>query len=96
MSRRKKIPAFSSEAEERAFWENEDTVEYLDWGQARPVAFPNLKKTTKTISIRLPADLLHVIKVRANALDVPYQSLMKMALYEAFMKENGHDGSTGA
>ena len=95
MSKRKTVPVFRQEADERAFWETHDTVDYLDWQQAAPAVFPNLKKTTKTISIRLPEDLLHAIKARANALDVPYQSLMKMALYEAFMKETSHDRTDG-
>ena len=91
MSKRKPIPTFQDEAQERDFWAHHDTADYLDWQQAAVISFPNLKKTTQTISIRLPVDLLHAIKTRANALDVPYQSLMKMALYEAFMKEQGHD-----
>jgi hypothetical protein len=31
MSKLKPIPEFSSEAEERAFWEQNDSSEYLDW-----------------------------------------------------------------
>ena len=27
----KKIPRFSSEAQERAFWEEHDTADYVDW-----------------------------------------------------------------
>lgn len=91
MSKHELIPTFRSEEQERAFWENHDTTDYLDWKEAQRAVFPNLKKTTRTISIRLPADLLHAIKMQANALDVPYQSLMKMALYEAFMKEKDRD-----
>lgn len=83
MSKRlKKIPEFSSEAAERAFWEKNDSAEYLDWGKARPAAFPNLKPSTKTISLRLPEHLLDAIKVAANARDVPYQSLIKVWLQE--------------
>ena len=56
MSKRQKtIPKFSSEAAERKFWEVNDSTEYLDWGKARPAAFPNLKPSTKTISLRLPS-----------------------------------------
>ena len=80
--RRKTIPKFSSEAAERAFWEKNDSAEYLDWSKARPAAFPNLKPSTKTISLRLPEQLLNAIKVAANARDVPYQSLIKVWLQE--------------
>ena len=83
MSKRPKtIPKFSNEAAERAFWEKNDSAEYLDWSKARPAAFPNLKPSTKTISLRLPEHLLNAIKVAANARDVPYQSLIKVWLQE--------------
>ena len=80
----KPIPSFSSESEERAFWEDpsNDTSEYFDWGKAELVEFPNLQPSTKTISIRLPESLLDRIRVQANKLDVPYQSLMKVWLAE--------------
>ena len=78
----KPIPKFASEEEERRFWEQNDSTDYLDWSQARPVVMPNLKPTTKTISLRLPQHLLDSIKAAANARDVPYQSLIKVWLQE--------------
>jgi predicted DNA binding CopG/RHH family protein len=54
----------------------------VDWSQAEPARFPNLKPTTKTISLRLPLALLERIKVEANKRDVPYQSLIKTWLTE--------------
>lgn len=78
----KKIPEFRSESEERAFWEKNDSSDYLDWNQAKPAVFPNLKPTTKAISLRLPESMLIQIKIEANKRDVPYQSLMKMWLSE--------------
>jgi predicted DNA binding CopG/RHH family protein len=82
MSKRKPIPAFKSEAEERKFWETHDSTDYVDWSTARRVRFPNLKPTTTAISLRLPISLLEQIKVAANKRDVPYQSLIKMWLAE--------------
>ena len=83
MSKRPKaIPEFANEAEERLFWETHDSTEYLDWSKARPVVLPNLKPTTRTISLRLPQHLLDSIKAAANARDVPYQSLIKVWLQE--------------
>jgi predicted DNA binding CopG/RHH family protein len=79
---RKAVPQFASEAEERAFWETHDSSEYLDWANAQRVVLPNLKPTTKTISLRLPQHLLDSIKAAANARDVPYQSLIKVWLQE--------------
>lgn len=80
MSKAKKIPEFTSEAEERAFWESHDSTEYVDWKQAKRAQFPNLKPSTKTISLRLPESLLDRIKIEANKRDMPYQSLIKVWL----------------
>ncbi len=80
--RRKTIPKFSNEAAERAFWERKDSTQYLDWNKAQPAVLPNLKPSTKTISLRLPEHLLDAIKVAANARDIPYQSLIKVWLQE--------------
>ena len=80
--RRKPVPKFRSEAAERKFWETHDTTQYLNWSQAQPARFPNLKPSTKSISLRLPVHLLERIKVEANRRDVPYQSLIKVWLDE--------------
>ena len=78
----KVVPKFSTEAEERAFWEKNDSADYQDWRRAKRTTLPNLKPTTKTISLRLPQHLLDSIKTAANARDVPYQSLIKIWLQE--------------
>lgn len=77
MSKLKKMPEFKTEAEEREFWETNDSTDYLDWNQAKRASFPKLKPSTKTISLRLPETLLDRIKVEANKRDMPYQSLIK-------------------
>ena len=76
------IPKFKTEAQERAYRESHDSSEHVDWSKAQKVKFPNLRPTTKTISLRLPQHLLDSIKVAANARDVPYQSLIKVWLLE--------------
>ena len=86
MSKAKKIPTFKTEAEERAFWETHDSTEYVDWNQAQSVLMPNLKPSTKTISLRLPESLLDSIKIEANKRDMPYQSLIKAWLSEDVKK----------
>jgi len=78
----KAIPKFDTEAQERAYWETHDSTEHLDWTKAKSVTLPNLKPTTRTISLRLPQHLLDSIKAAANARDVPYQSLIKVWLQE--------------
>jgi len=54
----------------------------VDWSEARLAVFPSLKPTSEAISLRLPEDLLAKIKVKANKMDVPYQSLIKTWLNE--------------
>jgi predicted DNA binding CopG/RHH family protein len=84
---KKQIPKFKSEDEERKFWAEEDTTEYIDWSQSRKTKFPNLKPSLRSISIRLPESLIERYKTLANKRDVPYQSLMKVFLTEKLEAE---------
>lgn len=77
---KKKIPQFNSEQEEREFWLTNDSTEYLDWAKAQRASFPNLRPSTKTISLRLSESLLNQLKVTAHRQDIPYQSLIKILL----------------
>jgi predicted DNA binding CopG/RHH family protein len=66
-----------------------DTTEYFDISKAIVYpTFPNLKLSTKTITIRVPESLLASLKMIANKKDVPYQSLVKMFLDEKVKKEH--------
>lgn len=78
----KKLPKFKSEAEERRFWQKHDSSAYVDWQAAKEVALPNLKPSTRTISLRLPESMLDALKRIANQRDIPYQSLLKAFLAE--------------
>jgi predicted DNA binding CopG/RHH family protein len=78
----KQYPAFREEAEERRFWERHDSSDYVDWNNAERVRLPNLKPSTRSISLRLPVALLERLKIEANKRDVPYQSLIKTWLAE--------------
>lgn len=83
MSRQpKSIPVFKNEAEEQAFWEANDSSDYVDWTRAKRARLVNLRPSTKSISLRLPLPLLEQIKIAANQRDVPYQSLIKVWLSE--------------
>jgi len=84
-----KVPDFGSEDEERLFWGQHESQEYLDWGKARNVTLPNLKPSTRTISIRLPESLLDNLKVLANKRNVHYHALVKMYLAECVRNEMG-------
>lgn len=78
----KPIPLFKDENEEREFWATHDSTEYVNWNRAERVIFPNLKPSTRTISVRMPESMLDELKLLANKRDVPYQSLIKMFLRE--------------
>lgn len=66
--------------------ESVDSTDHIDLSKAVRVALPNLKLSTETISLRMPATLLESIKIEANKRDVPYQSLIKMALADHFQQ----------
>ncbi len=83
MRESKQLPDFKNEADESDFWDNHDVTEYFDMNKAKIVHFANLKKSTKSISLRLPVDMIEALKVKANAMDVPYQSLIKIFLANA-------------
>ena len=75
--------------EERTFREEHDSTDYLVWEESRTARFPKLKPTTKSISIRLPQDLIDDLKILAHKRDVPYQSLLKVFLAEKIEEEFG-------
>lgn len=85
--KKRPIPRFRSEEDEREFWAIHDATELLDLAGAQPIFFPNLKPSVKTISLRLPESLLDSLKVVAHRRDVPYQSLIKIILADAIERE---------
>lgn len=84
---KKKVPKFEYEDQEREFWASHYSDEYIDWEKAKPLSFPNLKPSTRTISIRLPESMLDDLRMLANKRDVPYQSLLKVFLAERIKEE---------
>jgi predicted DNA binding CopG/RHH family protein len=88
MKKLKNIPKFKSEVEERDFWLKNESSEFINWQKAKPVTFPNLKPSTKTISLRLPESMLNDLKSLANKRDVPYQSFIKVILKERIDRES--------
>ena len=77
MKKQLKVPKFKSENEERVFWASLDLSEYFESSDFERVSFPNLKPTSRSISIRVPEYLLNRVKEKANETNVPYQSLIK-------------------
>ena len=91
-TKKKVIPKFRSEGEERTFWARHDSSEYLDWTKAQRALLPNLKPSVRTISLRLPESVIARLKVLANKRDVPYQSLLKVLLAERLKQEEAAQG----
>ena len=87
MSKLKPRPTFKSEAQEAAFWASHDSTEYIDYSKSRRMIFPKLKPSTETISLRLPKSLLDQLKTLANKRDVPYQTLLKLFVFERVQAE---------
>jgi len=71
------LPKFKNEDQERDFWSEIDLSEYFEPKDFVPVSFPNLKPTTRPISLRIPVYITDRVKEKANAINIPYQSLMK-------------------
>ena len=80
-----KPPKFNNEDEERAFWADIDLSEHLETDDFEKVSFPNLKPTSRSISIRFPEYVLDAVKERANMMGVPYQALIKEAVVKAYV-----------
>ncbi|MCW7491022.1 MULTISPECIES: BrnA antitoxin family protein [Leptospira] len=84
---KKKLPKFKSIDDEITFWDKNDATDFFDFENPEKTSFPNLKPTTKMISLRLPESLLERLKTLANKNDVPYQSLIKILLSEKVNEE---------
>ena len=71
------IPRFKTEDDERDFWSKIDLADYFESKDFQAVSFPNLKPSSRAISIRLSEPMILRLKERANERHVPYQSLIK-------------------
>lgn len=50
-------------------------MDYVDWLPAGRVAFPSIKPSMRTISLRLPVPMINRLKSLANQRDVPSLSI---------------------
>ena len=82
MKKLKNIPIFKNEKEEREFWQKADSTEYVDYSGLEKWSFPNLKLTSKPITIRIHESILERVKIKANKKDMPYQTLIKQYIYK--------------
>jgi predicted DNA binding CopG/RHH family protein len=93
MKNKPKVPKFKTASRERAFWSRVDLSKYFEPKDFERVTLPNLKPTSTSISLRIPNYILFRLKERANALNIPYQTLMKGYISKGVMgrSERGND-----
>jgi predicted DNA binding CopG/RHH family protein len=85
MKNKLELPEFASEDEERAFWADMDLSDYFEPDNIAAASFPNLKLTSRSISIRFPEYVLDAVKIKANEMGIPYQALIKEAVIKAYL-----------
>ena len=86
----KPVPKFKNEQDEREFWSTHDTTDYFEFSKSSRVEIefdPGIEAPVKSISLRLPREMLNQLKVIANKKDIPYQSLIKVYLAEKIAEE---------
>jgi predicted DNA binding CopG/RHH family protein len=86
----KRAGGLKREAAEREFWSTHDTTDYFDFSKRNRVEIefdPGVEAPVKSISIRLPRQMLNDLKVLANKKDIPYQSLIKVYLADKIKAE---------
>lgn len=87
MKKQLKVPKFKNEVAERKFWSKINLADHFKPDDFSVVSFPNLKPSSRSISLRVPEFLLMRIKEQANELHMPYQSLMKKYLADGVLQK---------
>lgn len=87
MKKELKVPKFKNADEEWEFWSDLDLSEYFEPKDFVSVSFPNLKPSTRSISLRIPEHILARTKEQAHELNVPYQSLMKQYIAQGVIRK---------
>jgi predicted DNA binding CopG/RHH family protein len=81
MKKRLEVPELASEDEEREFWAQVNLADYYEPEDAQEVIFPNLKPTSRAISIRFPEYVLDRVKERTHhplQEKIPLEHMMPM------------------
>jgi predicted DNA binding CopG/RHH family protein len=84
------VPKFRNEQDEREFWTTHDATDYFDFSKSNRVKIEfdrRIEAPVKSISLRLPREVLNQVKVLANKKDIPYQSLIRVYLAEKIAEE---------
>jgi predicted DNA binding CopG/RHH family protein len=81
---KKKFPDFKTDKEAERFVDTADLSEY-DFSDMVPMRF-EMRAKDKSVSLRLPEQLLNAVRERARRVGVPYQRFIRMALEKALEK----------
>lgn len=91
-SRRRRLPTFRTDEEERAFWETHKPGDYT--GGMLPTRVQvsrrlreRVKERKKNLTLRMEPSRVQEIKAVARELGVPYQTLMRMWIVERLRRE---------
>lgn len=82
-----KLPKFTSEQEEAAFWDNHDSTEFLDETEAVQVTFIDARKPKKQISLRMDQAIIDQLKIVASSKGLGYQTMIRMWVMERLSQE---------
>ncbi|MFH0755175.1 MAG: CopG family antitoxin [bacterium] len=82
MKKELKLKKLKNEDAERNFWSKTDLSKYFKIKDFESVSFPDIKPTSRSISIRLPKFIINRAKEKANEMNIPYQSLLKKYIAE--------------
>ena len=86
MKKTLKLLKFKNEEQERKFWSDFDLSKHFKDADFKSVSFPNLKPTSRSISLRIPEYLFIRVKQEANELNIPYQTLLKQYIAKGVFK----------
>ena len=78
---KKKFPKFKTDAAAETFVENADLSGY-DFSDMVPMRF-ELRRKDKSVSLRLPEQLLDAVRANAKRIGIPYQRFMRLAIEKA-------------
>jgi predicted DNA binding CopG/RHH family protein len=91
-TRRAHLPAFRTDEEERAFWESHNPGDYL--ATTRPVEVQvsrrireHVRERKQNLTLRMEPSRVKEIKAVAEERGVPYQTLMRMWIFERLRRE---------
>ena len=88
--KQKQIPKFTSEEQERKFWQKNSPLDFIDGNEGVVIqGLPHLKPSTEQISLRMAKMMLERLKIVANRKDVPYQSLAKIYIERGLKEDMG-------